>query len=94
LPLTLGARLNWISVYRTHVSDKQFSFTGRHTQLDAYAVWRQSDSMRLRLSANNLAAPDLLHESSLIDIDGGIRETARTTTGLALNWQLRLELKL
>jgi outer membrane receptor for ferrienterochelin and colicins len=93
-PLTLGASMNWTPAYRTHVADDQFAHAGRRVQLDSYAVWRLGDGAQLRLSANNVTAPDLVRESALVDPDEATRETARTSTGSALNWQLRLELKL
>lgn len=92
IPLTLAATVNWTPGYTTRLSADQTASVGTRVGVDASALWTFSPSVRLRLSASNLSAPDFLLGSTF-DSEG-VRETAQTATRTYVNWQLRLELKL
>jgi iron complex outermembrane receptor protein len=91
-PLTLGGSLNLTPGYRTQVSALQQREAGSKRQFDAYALWRFNPAAQLRLLASNLTADDY-SSSNAIDF-GTVRTQATSTAPTAVNWQLRLELKL
>ena len=91
LPLGFGGSWNRVPAYDTRLSDTQARFTGVKSVLDAYAVWRFSESTRLRLSVSN-AAPIDIETAGSVDTDT-FRETSRTVTETDRAWQLRLEMK-
>ncbi len=91
-PLTLGATLNLTPGYRTQISDLQAAEAGRKRQFDAFALWVFDPAVQLRLSASNLSPAD--YRSYAAVDTGALRTEATTTTRTAVNWQLRLELKL
>ena len=91
-PLTLGGSLNLTPGYRTQLSDIQRTEAGAKRQFDAYALWVFDPAMQLRLLASNLTAADY-RSANAIDL-GSVRTQAVSTTPTAVNWQLRLELKL
>lgn len=91
-PLTLGGSLNLTPGYRTQVSDTQQREAGRKRQFDAYALWTLDPTLQLRLLANNLGASD--YRALAAVEQGALRTQATTLTSTAVNWALRLELKL
>jgi iron complex outermembrane receptor protein len=91
-PLTLGGNLNVTPGYTTRVSDVQTAVQGKKIIADAYALWVFSPTLRLRVTASNLAPRDYATGGSLDD--AGVRETSTTTAPTYLNLQLRLEIKL
>jgi outer membrane receptor for ferrienterochelin and colicins len=92
IPLTLSGTVNWTPSYTTRLSDEQTASVGSKLGIDASALWAFSPSVRLRLSATNLAAEDYVVGSTFVGETE--RETAQTTARTYVNWQLRLELKL
>ena len=92
IPLTLSGTVGWTPSYTTRLAEDQTASVGSKLGIDASVLWTFSPSVRLRLSATNLAARDYLVGSTF---DGELeRETAQTTARTYINWQLRLELKL
>ena len=91
-PLTLGGSLNLTPGYRTQVSPLQDREAGAKRQFDAYALWVFNPGVQLRLLASNLAAADYVSTNAVEA--AGLRTQAVSTTPTAINWQLRLELKL
>ncbi|MBK6862253.1 MAG: TonB-dependent receptor [Ideonella sp.] len=92
IPLTLGATVNWTPGYTTRLAADQTASVGAKTVVDANALWTFTPSVRLRLSAGNLAAADYGTGGSFET--ESLRETTETTTRTYVNWQLRLELKM
>jgi outer membrane receptor for ferrienterochelin and colicins len=91
-PLTMGGTVNWTPGYTTRVSGVQFGETGQRRQWDAYALWRFSPTLQLRITATNLLPLD---DRSLDSLTGPtVREVARTVSDTATTLNLRLEVKL
>jgi iron complex outermembrane receptor protein len=91
-PLSAGATLGWTPGYATRVSQAEFGEIGVRRQWDAYALWRFSPVMQLRLSASNLAPRDDVTLNSIESL--ALREVSRTVQDTSTNWQARLEFKL
>lgn len=88
LPLTVGATLNVTPGFDSRIAERQWARQGRKRVFDAYALWRVSPSVSLRLSAGNLLPLDELNEGTAFD------ETSRTVARTTTSWQLQLEMKL
>lgn len=88
LPLTVGGTLNITPGFDSRIAEQQWARQGRKRVFDAYALWRVSPSVSLRLSAGNLLPLDESNEGSAFD------ETARTVARTTTSWQLQLEMKL
>ncbi len=91
-PLTLGGNLNWTPAYVNQTSDTQTTSTGIKRQLDMYALWKLSTSLKLRLSASNLQANDYLSGSTYAVNGINYLQSSRSKTFTVFN--LRLELKI
>ena len=78
--------------YATQEDDRQRTTTGAKRVLDVYGLWTFGPAAALRVLASNLAPRD--YESRNTITTAGFVETARTVNPGAVNWQLRLELKL
>jgi iron complex outermembrane receptor protein len=92
VPLTLGGNLNWTPAYVNQTSDTQTTSTGIKRQLDIYALWKLSTSLKLRLSASNLQANDYLSGSTYAVNGINYLQSSRSKTFTVFN--LRLELKI
>ncbi|HYD80152.1 MAG TPA: TonB-dependent receptor [Paucimonas sp.] len=88
MPLTLGGNLNWTPAYVVRTTETQTTGSGRKRQLDAYALWKFSPAMQLRLSANNLFADDYRTGSSVGSQVATVAAKTYTT------WTLKLEMKI
>lgn len=91
-PVTLGGNLNWVPAYETQLAEDQRTGAGTKRVLDAYLLWTFDPATALRVMASNLAPRD--YESRNTITTASFAETARTVNPGAVNWQLRLELKL
>ena len=98
LPLTLGGNLNWVPGYTTRLdADQTVAITTKRVW-DGYALWTLSPTVGLRLLGSNLDPRDFTTTtvtSSFNPFSGNNeRSTAQSVLPNAINWQLRLELKL
>lgn len=91
-PLTVGGNLNMVPGYRTQLSAEQVTTVSAKRVWDAFALWTFSPAVGLRLLGSNLQPLDTVNTNTL-SLDA-VRESSRTTSPSAVNWQLRLELKL
>ena len=87
-PVTIGGNFNWTPGYTTRLSDTQSIIVNRKRVIDAYVSWQVMPTVRLRLSASNLAP---LHTDSISQVAD---ETAETLGRSYVNWRLQLEMKL
>lgn len=92
VPLMVGGNVNWVPGYRTQLDIDQAATVSTRRVIDAYALWTINPATALRLTASNLAPGDSLETRTVVV--GNLRETASTLAPSAVNWQLRLELKL
>ena len=92
LPVKTGGNLNLVPSYRTQVSAEQAVSLSARRVFDIYGLWTVQPGVALRLSASNLAPRDSDDETRYAA--AGVTETTRTLSPSAVNWQLRLELKL
>ncbi|TFW06039.1 TonB-dependent receptor [Oxalobacteraceae bacterium OM1] len=92
LPLTLGGNINWTPPYAVQSTVAQSSTAGIKRQVDAYALWRFSPNVQLRLAANNLVN-NVYYTSSTVAL-GGINQTASVADRTYTTWTLRLEMKI
>jgi iron complex outermembrane receptor protein len=67
---TWGASLNLTPAFSTQQSDRQRLWRSGVQRLDAYALWRVSRQVQLRLAGQNLLAPSQRTRSSIEDLDG------------------------
>jgi iron complex outermembrane receptor protein len=91
-PFTIGGNLNWVPAYETQLSEERRSRTGTKRVFDAYALWSFDPNTALRLLASNLVPADTIGGSTFTS--GGTVTRTESTGPSAVNWQLRLELKL
>lgn len=91
-PVKLGGNVNWVPGYETQVDATRRLRTGTRRIADAYALWTLNPAVALRLQAGNLAPRDS-RDAERVEADGVVQAT-RTASPSAVNWQLRLELKL
>ena len=87
-----GANLGLTPAFSTQQTDRQRVWRSHARRLDAYALWRFSKEVQLRLSANNVVPEDSLSSSRVEDLDGfGASSLSRrdTTTLLNVNLVLR-----
>jgi len=89
LPLSLGASFTYQAGVRSRTSSNLLAYAGVKRELDAYALWKWSDRLRLRVSAANLLGQRYATRS-LYD-DGGDRMLRSITTGSERSWRLMLE---
>ncbi|NDI84441.1 TonB-dependent receptor [Undibacterium sp. B2R-29] len=92
LPLTLGGSVNWTPAYEIQSSATQIVETGKKRQFDAYALWKWSPSLQMRLSANNLSPADSYSANTVTT--GGIYRNDKTLATTYTTWTLRLEMKI
>ncbi|MBR7778876.1 TonB-dependent receptor plug domain-containing protein [Undibacterium rugosum] len=92
LPLTLGGSVNWTPAYEIQSSTTQIVDTGKKRQFDAYALWKWSPNLQLRLSANNLSPADSYSANTVTT--GGIYRNDKTLATTYTTWTLRLEMKI
>jgi outer membrane receptor for ferrienterochelin and colicins len=92
IPLTVGGNYNWTPSYINQTSDNQTSISGIKRQIDVYALWKFSPTLKLRLSANNIQANDYYSGSTLIINGVNNIQTNRAKTYNTMT--LRLEMKL
>jgi outer membrane receptor for ferrienterochelin and colicins len=92
LPLTLGGNVNWVPGYDTRTALEQTTSVSTKQVWDAYALWTFNPTVAVRLLASNLDPRD--YETRTAITTGNELETARSFGPSAVNWQLRLELKL
>lgn len=91
-PLTMGGNYNWTPGYINQTSDNQTSIAGIKKQIDVYALWKFSPTLKLRLSANNIQANDYFSGSTLLINGVNNVQTNRAKTFNTVS--LRLEMKL
>ena len=87
-----GANLGVTPAFSTQQSDRQRVWRSHARRLDAYALWRVSKEVQLRLSANNLVPVDSLSTSRVEDLDGFAASSLsrrQTTTLFNANLLLR-----
>ena len=87
-----GANLGVTPAFSTQQSDRQRVWRSHARRLDAYALWRFSKEVQLRLSANNLVPVDSLSTSRVEDLDGFAASSLsrrQTTTLFNANLLLR-----
>ena len=87
-----GANLGVTPAFSTQQSDRQRVWRSHARRLDAYALWRVSKDVQLRLSANNLVPVDSLSTSRVEDLDGFAASSLsrrQTTTLFNANLLLR-----
>ena len=92
LPLTLGGSINWTPAYEIQSSATQIVETGKKRQFDAYALWKWSPNLQMRLSANNLSPADSFSANTVTT--GGIYRNDKTLATTYTTWTLRLEMKI
>jgi outer membrane receptor for ferrienterochelin and colicins len=92
MPLKLGANLNRVPAYETQVDEGQRVGVSTRQVVDVYGLWTVAPGTALRLTAGN-ALPRESDDFNRID-DADVSTSTRTLTPSAINWQLRLELKL
>lgn len=92
LPLTLGGSINWTPAYEIQSSATQIVETGKKRQFDAYALWKWSPNLQMRLSANNLSPADSYSANTVTT--GGIYRNDKTLATTFTTWTLRLEMKI
>ena len=92
LPLSLGATANYTPSYALRLSDIQYSTVGDKTIVEAFALWNLTPSAQLRLGAANMLARDYYATSSVVS--GARTQTTDSINTTAVNWSLRLELKI
>ncbi len=92
LPLTLGGSINWTPAYEIQSSATQIVETGKKRQFDAYALWKWSPNLQMRLSANNLSPADSYSANTVTT--GGIYRNDKTLATTYTTWTLRLEMKI
>lgn len=92
LPLKVGANLSWVPAYETQRDASQRVGVSTRRIADAYVLWTIGPAAALRLQAGNLAPRDSDDFNQIVS--GELVETTRTLSPSAVNWQLRLELKL
>jgi iron complex outermembrane receptor protein len=95
-PLSAGGNVNVVPETRTRLDESQTSIASRKRVWDMYALWTFNPALGLRLLANNLAPLDSSSTDIIDSTVAGVGErTRRFSTGpSAVNWQLRLEMKL
>ena len=97
LPWTVGGNLNWTPGYTTQLSDTQTSTQADKTMLEAYGVWTVQPGMQLRLSASNIVARDYLTSGTQLSANAlgqTLRDSTSNVAPTAVNFQVRLEMKL
>lgn len=93
LPLKTGANLNWVPTYETQTSEAQRVGVSTRRVADVYGLWTFSPGAALRLTASN-ALPRDSDDFSRFEDEAGVSTRTRTLTPSAINWHLRMELKL
>lgn len=87
-----GANFSMTPAFSTQQTDRQRVWRSHARRLDAYALWRFSKEVQLRLSANNLVPEDSLSTSRVEDLDGFAASSLsrrQTTTLFNANLLLR-----
>lgn len=92
LPLTLGGNLNWTPAYDTQQSLTQRRSVSTKRSFEAFAIWRFSPAVQLRIGATDLAPLDYATISSFETAT--LRDITETRNTTRTQWSLRLELKL
>jgi len=95
-PLSLGGNINWVPGYRTQLGDNNATTVSTKRVADVFALWTFNPQVALRVLASNLAPQDYETSNEFDLVRGGrnIRETSSNLGPSALNFGLRLELKL
>jgi outer membrane receptor for ferrienterochelin and colicins len=91
--LSFGANLALTPAYSIQQTDLQRIWRSRAMRLDAFLLWRFSRDVQLRLSAQQIAAPDPQSRSTAVDEAGGFSssQTRRDgRTGFSLNLLVRM----
>ncbi|GAP35337.1 TonB-dependent receptor plug domain-containing protein [Piscinibacter sakaiensis] len=91
-PLQLGGNLNWTPDSTVQRSANQRQRFSRKRTFEAFATWTFSPALALRLAANNLLPRDYVSATTVEA--GGVRETSEQVSPTAVQWTLRLEMKL
>lgn len=91
-PLAVGGNVNAVPGYATQEDEKQRVTLGAKRVVDVYGLWTFNPATALRVLASNLAPRD--YESGNTITTATYVEAATTRSPSAVNWQLRLELKL
>ena len=86
-----GANLSLTPAFSTRQTDRQRVWRSHARRLDAYALWRFSKEVQLRLSANNVVPEDSVSSSRVEDLDGfGASSLSRRQTTTLFNANLVL----
>lgn len=96
-PLTLGGNINWTPGYTIQFNDERTSTLADKLGLEAYGLWVFSPGYQLRVSASNLLARDYATSGTLLStntLGQPTRDLSNTVAPTAVNWQIRLEMKL
>jgi len=98
IPLSLGGNVNWVPGYSTRLEADQVVKVSTKQVWDAYALWTFSPAVTLRLLGSNLDPRDYIRTTTNDGINPlsqrDERTVVRNNSSSAINWQLRLELKL
>jgi len=92
-PVSFGGSLAYTPAYAVQQSIEQRNTQGLSRKFDAYAQWRFSPTMSLRLSARDLLPLEELSSSSYLDINGN-EQGSQTERKLVRSIGLQLEIKL
>jgi iron complex outermembrane receptor protein len=91
LPLTIGGNLNWTPSYAVQQSPTQVYTQGIKQVFDAYALWRFSPAVQLRIAAANLLHRDYFTGNE-VDADG-TDQLAEVDARTYIAWTARLEIR-
>ncbi|OBV40146.1 TonB-dependent receptor plug domain-containing protein [Janthinobacterium psychrotolerans] len=89
LPLSLGASFTYQAGVRARISNSMLAYAGVKRELDAYALWKWSDKLRLRMSGANLLGQR--HVTRGVFDDGDGRMLRSVSAASDPTWRLMLE---
>ena len=92
IPVSFGASVNITPAYELNLSDIQSSKVGSKIVSEAFVLWSINMQTQVRLSGNNLTPHDYLSTGTLVSSTYG--QVSESMNRSAVNWGLRLEMKL
>lgn len=91
--LTVGGSLNWTPSYILQSSPQQQANIAMKRQFDLYGMYKFSDTLQLRIAANNLFAREAKSNTSLTDFNRDITYVNIGNSPTETVWSARVEMK-
>lgn len=97
LPWAIGGNFNWTQGYTTQLRVTQTSTQGDKVMLEAYGLRAVQPGTQLRISASNITARNFVTSGTQLSVNAlgqTLRDSTTNMAPTAVNFQVRLEMKL